>query len=464
MIRHPRLVVLAPFARAAFAMAAPAVVLGLAGCATDEQVISSGTLTPADFTTGGPFVVVAVAPPAPVAPAPGESPRPLDLNRPGAAALPAGVDVIGPATASAGVGPTQGVPGAPVLGAGDQARVGPAQFVDARVGDINGKPIFASQFFDTGSARIEPLSGQLTANARLVRERKMDVDTWRSEAARQIATTLKGLVQDELFRAEAIASLTPQQKQGLFAFLQELQDNLRRESGGSREAARRRIEEQQDGLTPEEYVRQQEQILLVGEQLRTKVARRVNVTWRDITQAYNGRFYDTYHPPQQYRFRLILVPADDAAAKAQVESALAGGTPFAEVAALPLNGSRAAKGGLETRAITGEAKDIRFFPDPTLDAAAHGLSPGETVGPLTLGRQLAWINFDSIENNAKTLYDAQLEIYSKLYSERLEREQNKYYLRLLSHASVTSLVEMQNRLLAIAEERYLRPALGARPN
>ncbi|MBI1189643.1 MAG: hypothetical protein GC200_03045 [Tepidisphaera sp.] len=445
---------------------AAAGVAALAGCATtDEPVIKAGSLTPADFTDGGPFVVVAVAPSVSQsqgAGQPGSSAQPIDLNHPGIASLPAGVDVIGPATAAAGAGPTQGVPGAPTLGAGDQAKVGPAQFVDARVGDINGKPIFASQFFDTGTPSIEPLSRQLMANAQLVRDRKMDVPTWEAEATRQIATSLRGLVQDELFRAEAVASLTPQQKQGLFSFLQELQENLRRESGGSREAARRRIEE--EGLTPEEYVRRREELALIGQQLQTKVARRVNVTWRDITQAYNGRFYARYHPPQQYLFRLIIIRADDAAAKEQVESALAKGTPFEQVAKLPLNGSRAAKAGLETRAITGDVKDLKFFPDPTLDAVAHSLSPGQTSAPISLGSQLAWLHFDSIENNAKTLYDAQLEIYNALYAERLTREQNKYYGLLLSHASVTSLVEMQNKLLQIAEERYLKPALGIRPN
>ncbi|MFA6045017.1 MAG: hypothetical protein WC718_08540, partial [Phycisphaerales bacterium] len=101
-------------------------------------MIKAGSLTPADFTTGGQYVVVAVAPQnsPPAGEAAGASRQPLDINRPGVAALPAGVDVVGPATAAAGVGPTVGTPGAPVLGAGDVPRVGPAQFVDARVGDI----------------------------------------------------------------------------------------------------------------------------------------------------------------------------------------------------------------------------------------------------------------------------------------------------------------------------------------
>ena len=427
----------------------------LGGCAGDEGVKSGGKLTPGDFTTGGNYVVVAVAPPTGDVQASTKPSQLLDVNRPGIAALPAGVDVIGPATASQGVGPTQGTPGAPVLSATALSRVGPAQFVDARVGDINGKPIFASQFFDVGTPTLEPLGTRLAASVEQIRDKKMDVAQWRANASQEIALALRGLVQDELFRAEALASLTPQQRQGLFAFLQEVQENLRRESGGSREAARRRIEE--EGLTAEEFLRRREELVLIQEQLRTKVSRRVNVTWRDINQAYNGRMYEKYNPPSQYLFRLIIINADDEAAKAQVEAGLSDNTPFAELATLPLNGSRAANGGLQSpRAGPNDPKDAKFFPNPELDVAAHGLAPGQTSEPIKVGSQLVWIHFDSIKNEKVSVYDAQLEIFSEVSNERFNRERDKYYQRLLSHASVTSLIEMQQRLLAIAEERYLK--------
>lgn len=441
-------------------LAAGMVLALIGGCAGDEAANRAGSLSPADFTTGGQFVVVAVSPLARAARAtPGDAPAPVvNLNQPGVAALPAGVDVVGPATASEGVGATVGTPGAPVLGAGEVPRVGPAQFVDARVGDINGKPIFASQFFDVGTSTVEPLGRRLAANAVLVRDKKMDVATWRSSAARDIALTLKGLVQDELFRAEAVASLTPEQRQGLFSFLQTIQEDLRRESGGSREAARRRIEE--EGLTTEEYLRRREELALIGEQLHTKVTRRVNVTWRDINQAYYGRMHDQFNPPLQYIYRLIIVDGADEAAKNTVTSELAAGKPFAEVASLPLNGSRAATGGLQTpRAVEGDKNSVKFFPSAELDSAAHSLKPGETAGPITLGSQLAWLNFDSIVDGHKNIYDAQLEIYAAIFNSRLGTEQNKYYNQLLSHASITSLEEMNSRLIQIAQERYLIPAL-----
>lgn len=447
--------------------AALSTLLGLAvvaGCASEGPVINAGTLTPGDFVTGGQYVVVAVAPRSAPSRAgtSGPAPQPMDINRPGVAGLPAGVDVVGPATAAAGVGPTVGTPGAPVLSEGETPRVGLAQFVDARVGDINGKPIFASQFFDKDTPTTLALGVQLSQNAALVRQRKMTADAWRADASRQIALTLKGLVQDELFRAEAVASLTPQQRQGLFSFLEGLQENLRRESGGSREAARRRIEE--EGLTTEEYLQRQEALALIGEQLHNKVTRRVNVTWRDISQAYNGRMYEKYNPPVRYNFRLIIVDGADDAAKAEVQAQLASGKPFAQVAAMPLNGSRAATGGMQSpREIQGDVKDIKFFPNADLDDAAHSLAAGETAGPIKVGTQVAWVNFDSIENEKKSIYDAQLEIYSTIFNDRLSTEQNKYYNQLLSHASVTSLIEMQNRLLQIAEERYLRGGVPRAP-
>ena len=54
-----------------------------------------------------------------------------------------------------------------------------------------------------------------------------------------------------------------------------------------------------------------------------------------------------------------------------------------------------------------------------------------------------------------TLYEAQLQMFERLRSERFVEEQQNYLVRLFGRASVTDVAEMTERLFLIAEERYL---------
>ncbi|HIB69093.1 MAG TPA: hypothetical protein EYO33_29405, partial [Phycisphaerales bacterium] len=123
--------------------------------------------------------------------------------------------------------------------------IGSLQLLDAKIGDVNGKPVFTSSFFS-------PIEDRLLAEAQ-----RLSLNDWRASAGRIIAQRLDGIIADELLRAEALAALSPTQRVGLQAFLSNFRNNLLSENLGSSQLAERRILEQ-EGLTLDEALRQKE--------------------------------------------------------------------------------------------------------------------------------------------------------------------------------------------------------------
>lgn len=417
------------------------------GCASRDGVSSHATkrLTLDDF-----------APEADAGPATANQAtpsRPVDVNAPGRPRE--AFDVTGPVAAAEGVGDVTARPGQPPPT--DDARpslVGRAVLVDAKVGEINGKPVYASTFFDTGTPALqEPLGRRLALAAG-----RMPAEQWLREAAGAISDRLDEIVRDELLRAEALANIPDEKRQGLFSYLETLQEDARRRSGGSREALKRQVAAEDEGMTPEQLAKVREQSLLVYIELSTKVERRVNVTSRDIAQAYNGKFFDRYHHVPRYRFRVLQTPEGATEDRRQIEDALAAGTPVAEIATLPANrhnrDADPAKAGLEVREVRDDAARGELFPNTVLNEAAGRVRQGETVGPLTVGPTVYWVHLEGVDYPLE-LYDAQLTIADALKRERTELEQRRYVQRLLGRASVTSIPQMRASLLRIAAERYL---------
>lgn len=443
------------------AMISAALLITFAGCSSGPggERRSGNRLTPADFGGGGTARRVEGAPP----PVPATQ-RPVaearsgddanggiaDLNAPGRAASSPSYTLTGPLAASGGIGDVIAVPGPPTGSAVPAAPVGDAVLVDAKIGDVNGRPIYASTF-------LEPMADRLRARAA---ERGVTRAAWREFASAEIARELEAFIEDELLRAEALAELTPEQKQGFFAFMQQLSENKIRENRGSREIADRALE-QTDGQNVDQWLKSQEQRELIRYQLGQKIYRRVNISWRDITQAYE-RNYETFNPTPKAAFRLIQVGADAPADAAEVTRLLAAGTPFAEVAALPLNRFKRDEGGLETIEFTGERAQGQFFGNPKLNEAARTIEPEGVAGPIALTSGTAWLRLEAVAAPKMPLYQAQLNIENVLRERRSREERRKYIDRLRSRSSVTSTREMASRLLVIAEERYLPGADAAR--
>lgn len=408
-----------------------------ASCASDARRVSPTTrLAPADFAASAARSGASV-PPAPTGV--------LDVNAP--APAPPRVDITGPIAASGGVTDAVAVPGVPTLGASDAPSAGPEVLIDAKVGDVNGKPILVRTFFDVGTPTQEALGSRLAAEAR-TRTR----EAWLAYARQEINDRLDNYIRDELLRAEALSSLTVDERMGLFAMVERMQSDMRRDAGGTREQLKRQLEEER-GLTVDQWARNAEQLILVRREIEQKINRGINVSWRDIEQAYAGRLRDLYQFPPRYRLYLVTIPSDQTADREAFERGVASGRPMDELAGSPLNRYRNDRGGLEIREVPRDLASASFFPNPALDAAAKALGVGQTSPPVDLGGMTAWVHLAAIET-PPSLYTAQLDIEGRLRLERRSAALNRYMMRLQGKANVSSIPAMRARLLQIAIDRY----------
>lgn len=317
---------------------------------------------------------------------------------------------------------------------------GSLQLLDAKIGDVNGKPIFTSSFF-------APIEDRLLAEAQ-----RLSPNEWRASAGRIIAQRLDGIIADELLRAEALAALTPTQRVGLQAFLSNFRDNILSENLGSTQLATRRIQER-EGITLDEALRQKEVDTLVQLTLIREINRRVNVSWRDIKQRYE-RDIDQYAPPPSAVLRVIRAFADETETVEQIQTQLDNGVAFEEIASSELNNFNTETEGLLKERIDGSFEETAFFGNDTLNDAAHTLTLGEHIGPVTLGSSLYWIKYEANEQESVSLYDAQLGIYESIEFERRSEARDQYFERLQERARVSTREEVLKRLFEIAEQRY----------
>ena len=328
-----------------------------------------------------------------------------------------------------------GLPGAPVA-----RPVSGAELIDAKVGDISGRPVYANEFF-------EPMEARLKAEAK-----RLPRGSWVRLAKNEIDRNVQLIVTDELLRAEALANLTSQQRQGLRAFLEGVRNDLISRNAGSAELAERRLRAE-EGKGLDEIVQDQEKTALVQTAIIQEINRGVNVSWRDIEQRYE-RDHDIYNPAPTARFVLIRVPTDDTAGVGQVTEALASGKPFAEIASGVPNTFKPDEGGVYEERFEDEFAEHEFFGADELNQAAWGLSPGEWTGPFEFGSQTGWLMLESVKSDSISLYEAQLDIERELLLERRQRKLDEYINLLVEQARVGDLEDLKGRLLDIATERY----------
>ena len=191
-------------------------------------------------------------------------------------------------------------------------KVGVRWPVDGLVGQINGRPVFAAEFFLPIEDRLIRLAsdagpeGAQRAIISLVHERWMT------------------FVNSELVIAEAESGLNMQMQQGLFAWLTNLEEEVTAQRGGTRFGAEQSLMDD-TGMTMEEFIEQQRKLGLAGQLIRKKVEPRAIVSWRDIEQIYRAE-YDIFNPPSQVVIgRILMLNRRDAERIEQVKSAFAGG-------------------------------------------------------------------------------------------------------------------------------------------
>lgn len=417
-----------------------------AGCARSRE---GQSLRPEDFAGSEGGAAVATRPSAEAAVVPG---KPLALRF-----EPEPSEVVGPFGAREGifdVGVSVGEPSLPDPEAPPVPASGEAVLVEAKIGEINNKAVYATDF-------LEPMGARLASEAIRLRG-----DAWRRFARTQIKQELERQIEDELLRSEAIAKLKPEERQGLASWLEGLREEQIRRNRGSATLMERSLQEER-GVNSDQFLRTREQEELIKLQLREQVKNRVQVSRRDIELAYEKSFKD-FNPDPNATVRWIHIPADQTDAIAEVRAALESGEDFVTVASRPVNQYNAKAGGLRDPVplVDGDPGKTEFFGIEPLNVAAQTLSEGRFSGPIEYqtgsGRKfVGWVFMEKIERKSVPMYEAQLQLERVLREYGESKRRKQYIDELKSRASFTNIDEMTDRLLTIAEERYGPGSPGA---
>lgn len=352
---------------------------------------------------------------------------------------------VGESTANEGILDVAVVSGGPKSSAQEPRPVSAEVLVDSTIGEINGKPIRASTFLPEVEARLRAIA----------REPEMTRDRWRKLAAVPIGQRLNGMLQDELFRAEFLAQLQPEQKQGFFAWLETRQRNFVSLNRGSLAASQKSAEAEGKGSL-EAWRQSTEEREAVRAWLTQNVFAKVHVSRRDIEQYYEAHA-EEFNPPPTAQFRRVSVPKSRAEDAELVTSQLAAKVPFLQIAASEVNRYEPEQGGLIERRLKDDPAKTTFFNTKALEEAAHKLAPGEWTGPIDVDGSLEWLFFDGVKSRKVPLYEAQLDIQNRLSEMQRKQIVERTVSELMARSKFTEIDTMGQKLLEIAEAWYLPP-------
>lgn len=404
------------------------------GCASDQgdEDKAPVTLTTSEFI-GAPAVVPVASGPK-VAGAVDEEDEEAELGAAARAKTEGGVLDLGTAAA---------IEPAPVSLTLPPSRASSRPVIlESKVGQINGRPVLASEI-------LEPLDGRLRA---LVLEMKTPA-AWRNTARALIKAQLDRRIADELILAEAQSSLTTEQRQGLFIFLRKLQEGIVSSQGGSAVQADEALLAS-TGRTLQQEAQDKLDRQLIEFELRNKIGPRIIVPWRQVRYEYD-KLRTKFNPPSVAHLNMIWVKKSDAEAVARVTEAMRT-EGFVTAAKSTDNAYLATKAGAVDVQIKESFDKTQFFADPVLNAPTQSLSAGATTERLETREHYAWVHYRELETPPGiSLYDAQLEIDSELRNRRLNIEQARYIQRLAERGSYSDLDNMTALLLEIAQQRYL---------
>lgn len=406
--------------------------LTLTGCAASGE--SRRDLTPADFAITGQ--------PADDAAAHDEVSQALEASSPSSsqtsqtAPPTAAPDSPDPETETA-TSPV--VPhGAPISSppaSQNPAAPDPAHVMDAMIGQVNGRALYASTV-------LEPIHEQLGALGRT-----LPSGQFRVRARQLIGVTLEQLVADALILSEAERELDERQRMGLAMMVKNHREELLRQHGqGSLSLAEYHLL-RDTGKTLDQTLQDFRNERVVQNYLRQRLLPKINVSRRDIERYYRDQ-YDQFNPKMTRVLRLIRVENETEAK--QIAEQLAAGTPFEQVAGDKLNLYRPEAGGLMDPIVGDEP-----FSEPALNQALTTLKPGEHAGPFDMGRMKAFAYLESVEApETKSLRDVQIQIDRLLREQQFQRLSTEYRARLFQDGSYNPISQMTDDLLEIAMSRY----------
>ena len=312
--------------------------------------------------------------------------------------------------------------------------------VDSLVGQINGRPVYASKFMQSIEDRILRIVAE---NPRAAAQRMI---------AQLVAERFEQYINNELIIAEAEGMLTPEMREGIFAWLQSVQEQTVSGYGGNRTEATQSLQDQ-FGMTMDQYLQERRDEALAQNLLSRRVKPRTIVSWRDVERQYSI-LEKEFDPSPIVTIGRIRVTESETAMLEDVRARLARGEAFvdvAKVAGMERDGVwRQDK--LPPSGIAGLdlAEDIR----KALAAAEQGKPTTE----VKRGTSVYWFCLLSEEIiEARPIFDPILQrrIRGGLQEQRARYEQFRYLASLRDRWVTNDIDQMTRRLTDIALARYL---------
>ena len=314
--------------------------------------------------------------------------------------------------------------------------------VDSLVGQLNGRPLFADEFF-------EPIEDEILAMV-AARDRVEAERVLRELVRRRFART----VDNELIIAEAESKLSPEQQAGLFGWLRSLQEETIAERGGSRAAAEQSLEGE-GAVSLEQFMRERRDEALVRQLMRDRISSRVIVSWRDVIQEYERRRAEFNPAPTVRIGRIRLNTNSDAERIELVRTRIAEGKDFPTIAVElgVADGGYWEQFGLPPEGIRGlQLSD-------TIKEKLDGLEVGAVSEPISQRDFISWLSILSIEGaTQRSVYDRDLQfcLERELTARREFLERDRYLNTLRSRWVTDDIGRMEAKLIEIAVSRYLR--------
>jgi hypothetical protein len=419
--------------------AAATISLGAIGCSTNPDRPAGRTvgldafvLTPGD-SAGGDAAAGTTEPAAGEAAVATSRPRtPL-----GAGSLTP-PRMIGPGAAETSAGPEA----TPVRSNRGRPVAGDTYVIDALVGQINGRPIFSGEFF-------EPIGDQLRAIPATTQTAFLQA------AGPIVREALQRQVDDALYLAEAEAALSPEERQGLRFWLQEIQDVAVARRGGSRAEADRRLRSTENRTLEEEVQLQRDQGLQ-GKLIREEIMPRIIVSKYEIEREYQRRF-DEFNPPPTTRVDRLIIDRDQAELIESVGTRLEAGESIIDLAAELVADGRARLrqlGEFEVR--PSELSESEKVSELFREFSAGWQTVGDWTGPMGSGSASWFFVAAVVERDSRPIFDEDVQrtLKADLQNRKFGEELGRYKARLRQDSIVSQEQEMFQMLLEIALRTY----------
>ncbi|MBY0307779.1 MAG: peptidyl-prolyl cis-trans isomerase, partial [Phycisphaerales bacterium] len=437
---------------------------GGGGCAWvglgDADVKKGEAVSAGAFRSGGEKASspVAAGPATPAPPEPGKGGEDK-------APSPVATGPARPAPAEPGEGvnrrPVVAVVDEPPRASAEATGTGRDVLADSMVGQINGRPVFASEVLDPLDDRL----GRLASGVKGGR----GASEWVNQAAGLIQSRVEERVRDELLLGEARSRLTPEARQGLIYFLQRIDQWASGRQGGSRERAEESVMAS-EGVSYEKFLAMMRDKTLIQQLIKENVTPNVRVPWRKVERFYEEN-QDIFNPPVRAVVRVVEVDARNEALLGKVREAAAAPDPaaFRALAASADNQFRRdrvlsadIREGRLVRPLTGPEATTPWVGNSAWNAAIAALKPGEATGPVDIGPDKAWVRREAdVQTPHRSLEDVELEILTSLTQVKENSERGVFFQQLLGKGSFTPINRMTVELLVLAAQRHLSPEIAA---